>query len=482
VRLLLQHRSRYVYPRPTLLGPHLVRLRPAPHARARVDDYALQISPPGELRWQYDAVGNHVARVTWNGAQPAELEVAVELSLDLKPVNPFDFTLDAFAEQAPFSYGPLAADLAPYLAGVDPSFACAERAEQFFSTLPRAGATVPLVTEINRAVHERIRYVTREEPGVWTPEESLREGRGSCRDSAVLLVAALRSRGLAARFVSGYLIQLADEARLPDQATGVSADVLALHAWAEVFLPGAGWMGLDATSGLFCGEGHVPLACSAIPLLAAPVEGTSEVAADAVSFEMRVERLTEAKSAASSAPQERARVGPVAAPGAPGTFLEGYEPIDGTHDELFEGRNRFRPEFRTALTALAARTPADFARSVALAELALLNQGVTFSVLKSDQGTEKIFPFCLLPRLISAAGWNELERGLVQRIRALSLFLDDVYGEQRILAEGKIPRDLVLGAKHYLPNLRGIKPPGGVRVHLSGIDLIRDPAGTYRVL
>jgi len=173
VRLLLQHRSRYVYPRPTMLGPHLVRLRPAPHARARIDDYALQVSPPGELRWQYDAVGNHVARVTWNGALPGELEVAVELSLDLKPVNPFDFTLDGFAEQTPFSYGALAADLAPYLGCLDASFACAERSEQFFSTLPRAGATVPLVTEINRAVHERIRYVTREEPGVWTPEESL---------------------------------------------------------------------------------------------------------------------------------------------------------------------------------------------------------------------------------------------------------------------------------------------------------------------
>ena len=474
-----------------MLGPHLVRLRPAAHARARIESYGLHVSEPGEIRWQQDPAGNHVARVTWNGGRLEALEVAVELSLDLKPVNPFDFTLDAFAEQTPFPYGPLTADLSPYLGCNDASFAAGQRAEQFFSTLPRAGATVPLVTEINRAVHERIRYITREEPGVWNPEENLQEGRGSCRDSAVLLVAALRSRGLAARFVSGYLVQLADEARLPDQATGVSSDVLALHAWAEVFLPGAGWMGVDATSGLFCGEGHVPLACSAIPFLAAPVEGTSEVAATSVSFDMHVRRLSNAGPAASgdgplggepssrkpSAIERRASEGSGRA-----NVLDKYEPIPGTHDELFEGRSTFRPEFRTALAALAARTPTEFARSVALAELALLNQGVTFSVMKSDQGTEKIFPFCLLPRLISAAGWNDLERGLVQRIRALSLFLDDVYGEQRILAEGKIPRDLVLGAKHYLPNLRGIKPPGGVRVHLSGIDLIRDPAGTYRVL
>jgi uncharacterized circularly permuted ATP-grasp superfamily protein/transglutaminase-like putative cysteine protease len=488
VRLLLQHRSRYLYPRATILGPHLIRLRPPAHAHARVDSYALRVSEPCEVRWQFDAVGNHVARATFGRALP-ELEVAVELSVDLKPVNPFDFTLDAFAEQTPFAYGALSADLAPYLGCTDASFAGGELAEQFFSSLPRAGATVPLVTEINRAVHERIRYVTRDEAGVFSPEETLREGRGSCRDSAVLLVAALRCRGLAARFVSGYLVQLADEARLPDQATGVSRDALALHAWAEVFLPGAGWMGIDATSGLFCGEGHIPLACSAIPVLAAPVEGTSEVAAERVSFEMHVVRLSDERAGpGAGAPDEGTLLRrPAAAERrADGEgrsqFLDKYDPVPGTHDELFEGRATFRPEFRTALAALAARTPADFARSVALAELALLNQGVTFSVLKNDQGTEKIFPFCLLPRLISAEGWKELERGLVQRIRALSLFLDDVYGEQRILAEGKIPRDLVLGAKAYLPDLRGIRPPGGVRVHLSGIDLIRDPAGTYRVL
>src|ERR1700682_667196 len=122
------------------------------------------------------------------------------------------------------------------------------------------------------------------------------------------------------------------------------------------------------------------------------------------------------------------------------------------------------------------RGRAGAARSQALAELALLNQGVTFSVFQSEQGAEKIFPFCLLPRLISAQDWDELERGLVQRLLALSLFLDDVYGDQRIVSEGRIPRDLVLGARHYIPALRGVKPPGGVRVHVSRIDIIRDPA------
>jgi uncharacterized protein (DUF2126 family) len=150
---------------------------------------------------------------------------------------------------------------------------------------------VPLVVALNEAVNKRIRYVIREEAGIWTPEETLAAGRGSCRDSAVLLMAALRSRGLAARFVSGYLVQLADEGMIPDAPKGVARDVVDLHAWAEVFLPGAGWIGLDATSGLLCGEGHIPVAGTASPALAAPIEGTSDVAAREVSFQMTVSRL-----------------------------------------------------------------------------------------------------------------------------------------------------------------------------------------------
>ncbi len=143
----------------------------------------------------------------------------------------------------------------------------------------------------NTAVNQRIRYVIREETGVWTPEQTLAEARGSCRDSAVLLVAALRSRGLAARFVSGYLVQLTDEGMIPDSPRGVGRDVVDLHAWAEVYLPGAGWLGLDATSGLLCGEGHIPLACVAHPPSASPIEGTADTSATEVSFSMTVGRL-----------------------------------------------------------------------------------------------------------------------------------------------------------------------------------------------
>src|SRR2546427_109099 len=163
-------------------------------------------------------------------------------------------------------------------------------------------------------------------------------------------------------------------------------------------------------------------------------------------------------------------------------LFDSYRGLPGVWDELFDGEGRPRPGFGRAVDALDSRTALEFGRCQTLAERALLNQGVTFSVYNDARGTEKIFPVCLLPRLISAVEWWKLEEGLGQRLRALSMFLDDVYGEQRILAEGRIPRELVLGAKHYLPILRGITAPGRVRIHVSGIDLIRDPSGTFRVL
>jgi uncharacterized circularly permuted ATP-grasp superfamily protein len=159
-----------------------------------------------------------------------------------------------------------------------------------------------------------------------------------------------------------------------------------------------------------------------------------------------------------------------------------YRTLPGTYDELFQEPGTPRDEFARAVPALEGRTREEFARLQALSELALLNQGVTFSVYSDDRGTEKIFPFCLMPRLISGDDWARLERGLTQRLQALEAFLDDVYGPQRILTEKVIPADLVLGAKSYDARLRGVRPPGGVRVHVSGIDLIRDPAGTFRVL
>jgi uncharacterized circularly permuted ATP-grasp superfamily protein len=159
-----------------------------------------------------------------------------------------------------------------------------------------------------------------------------------------------------------------------------------------------------------------------------------------------------------------------------------YALLPNTFDELISQERVARPEFRRALEVLAGMSPDAFARAQGLAEVALLNQGVTFSVYSDNRGTEKIFPFCLVPRMVSAPAFAHLERGLTQRLRALGLFLDDVYGEQKILEGRPILRDLVLGAKQYLPALRGVRPPGGVRIHVSGVDLIRDHEGTFRVL
>jgi uncharacterized circularly permuted ATP-grasp superfamily protein len=163
-------------------------------------------------------------------------------------------------------------------------------------------------------------------------------------------------------------------------------------------------------------------------------------------------------------------------------LFEGYRPIAGAYDELFEGPGQLRTEFQRAAAALGSWTRDEFATAQGLAERALLNQGVTFSVYSDQRGTEKIFPFCLVPRMVGGTEWTRLERGLVQRVRAIEAFLDDVYGAQRILKEKAVPAELVLGAKGYEPKLVGVRPPGGVRVHVAGIDLIRDPAGTFRVL
>lgn len=292
MRLLLRHRSRYDYERPAALGPHEVRLRPASHAKAKIETYSLQVNPPCKMHWQQDIAGNHIARLTFlAGERVPLLELLVEIAVDIRPVNPFDFFLDPQCKALPFAYSDdTRRECAPHLDRGDPAYRGGPLLEAFLHDLPRSGPTVDLLVALNAAVHKRLRYVIREEAGIWEPERSLTEGRGSCRDSAVLLIAAMRSYGLAARFVSGYLVQLTDEGMIPNEPRGVGRDVMDLHAWAEVYLPGAGWVGLDGTSGLLCGEGHIPLACAAHPAAAAPMTGTSDVFGKAT-FEMAVARL-----------------------------------------------------------------------------------------------------------------------------------------------------------------------------------------------
>ncbi len=289
MRVRIRHHTEYRYGEPAALGPHIVRLRPATHARTPLLAYNLGIDPECRVHWQFDPWGNRIARLSFEKEQALDrLALTVDATFDIRPVNPFDFYIDDRCERLPIRYPDgLETELAPFRRAPVPG----PRLEKFLGELTADGYVIDYLVALNAAVSSRVGYIIRNEPGIQTSEETLKIGTGSCRDSAVLLVDILRTHGLAARFVSGYLIQLTDEGNLPDEARGVSHDVVDLHAWAEVYIPGAGWIGLDGTSGLLCGEGHIPLACTVQPELAAPVSGTSSEPATGFHFEMEVVRL-----------------------------------------------------------------------------------------------------------------------------------------------------------------------------------------------
>ncbi|MCB9647943.1 MAG: transglutaminase family protein [Deltaproteobacteria bacterium] len=289
MRIRIKHVTRYRYPEPAAFGPHIVRLRPADHTRARVLSYNLEISPKAALRWQQDPWGNRVVRATFDDDVRSEtLSFEVDAAFEIRPVNPFDFFVDERCQELPFAYPDgLAGELAPFL---DKPI-LTPKLEAFAAAYPAKGYIMDYLVGLNRDVANEVRYLIRNEPGIQTAEETLTAASGSCRDSAALLVDVLRANGLAARFVSGYLVQLTDEGNLPDEAKGVDHDVLDLHAWAEVYVPGAGWIGLDGTSGLLAGEGHIPLAGTVQPFTAGPVEGTASHLAVDLEVEMKVERL-----------------------------------------------------------------------------------------------------------------------------------------------------------------------------------------------
>ena len=271
IRVALNHRTRYRYARGVYLSPHIVRLRPAPHCRTPIASYSLKVTPSEHfINWQQDPYSNRLARLVFP-KKSNEFSVEVDLVADLTVINPFDFFLEKYAEEYPFTYDPsLTRELAPYLATTPPG----ERLAALIAEVRKEKArTADYLVYLNQRIQREVKYLIRLEPGIQTPEETLALQSGSCRDSAWLLVNVLRHIGLAARFVSGYLIQLAPDVKSLDGPSGTDKDFTDLHAWTEAYLPGAGWVGMDPTSGLFAGEGHIPLACSADPVSAAAITG-----------------------------------------------------------------------------------------------------------------------------------------------------------------------------------------------------------------
>ena len=294
IRVALAHRTSYRYDRLVALSPHEIRLRPAPHCRTPIIGYSLRIEPAQHfVNWQQDPYGNWIARAVFPD-RTDRLDVTVDLTADLTIINPFDFFVEPYAEAYPFAYSPtLEQELTPFLEVPPASARLAAWIEHFRATVAAGLSTVNLLVAVNQCVKDDVAYLVRMEPGVQTPEETLDKASGSCRDSGWLLVQILRHLGIAARFASGYLIQLVADVKPLEGPAGADRDFTDLHAWAEAYIPGAGWIGLDPTSGLLAGEGHIPLACTASPGSAAPISGLADFANVQFGFEMSVARIHE---------------------------------------------------------------------------------------------------------------------------------------------------------------------------------------------
>jgi uncharacterized protein (DUF2126 family)/transglutaminase-like putative cysteine protease len=291
LKVVLSHITHYKYDRPISLSPHIVRLRPAPHSRTPIEAYSMKITPKEHfINWQQDPFGNYLARIVFP-EKVKEFKIDVEIIADLVTINPFDFFVEESAKDFPFTYAPaLKKELQPYLE-VDES---GEKLQAFIDTLdltPRS--IIDFLVYLNMAIHQYLNYTIRLEAGVQTCEITLGNKLGSCRDYAWLFVQVLRHLGLAARFVSGYLVQLTADVKSLDGPSGPEEDFTDLHAWTEVYVPGAGWIGLDATSGLFAGEGHIPLACTPSYESAHAIDGLSDPCETEFFYSNTVQRIFE---------------------------------------------------------------------------------------------------------------------------------------------------------------------------------------------
>lgn len=291
IRVAINHNTYYRFDRPINLSPHVIRLRPAPHSRTHIHAYSLKVEPKEHfINWQQDAFGNFLARLVFP-KKTTHFSVEVEVIADMKVINPFDFFVEEYAENYPFNYeSELRQELLPYLDKHDNGALFDELLQSL--NIDKQPINDFLVAT-NQRIEQLLEYAIRMEPGVQTPAETLALRKGSCRDSAWLLVQLFRHLGIAARFASGYLVQLKPDEKPLDGPAGAAEDFTDLHAWCEVFIPGAGWIGLDPTSGLFAGEGHIPLACTPAPSSAAPISGFTDKCEVEFDFSNTVTRIHE---------------------------------------------------------------------------------------------------------------------------------------------------------------------------------------------
>ncbi|PCJ42514.1 MAG: hypothetical protein COA71_03100 [SAR86 cluster bacterium] len=274
LKVALKHYTAYRFDKKVTIFPHILRLRPAPHCRLHIESYALNINLKKHvLHWQQDLFSNYLASVFFP-EKSHELIIDVDLIVDMTIINPFDFFLEETAETFPFNYDEVLKDgLAPYLKVTEKG---ALLMQLLSSVDIGKQGTINFLIALNQMVLQQVEYQIRLQPNVQSCEETLQKKSGSCRDSALLLTQLLRHLGLASRFVSGYLIQLKAEKKVRGNQDGPKEDLSSLHAWIEVYIPGAGWIGLDPTSGMLAGEGHIPLACTPDPFSAAAITGTTE--------------------------------------------------------------------------------------------------------------------------------------------------------------------------------------------------------------